>query len=67
MNQLITFLIAIIIFAVAAYGLFWICQKFFPEFPPARWICGAILLIIVLLYIASQLGAGGASWLPMRR
>ncbi len=53
-NQLIYFLIAIILFAIVAYGLLWVCSKFFPEFPPARWICGGILLSIILILVAQR-------------
>jgi hypothetical protein len=56
MTTLIALLIWIIVFAVLAFGLLWICNRFFPEFPPARWICGAVLLIIVLVAIAQQFG-----------
>ncbi len=56
MDQLIQFLIYIVIFAIVAYGLYWICGHFFPNFPPALWICGAVLLIIVLLFISGGLG-----------
>lgn len=58
MELLITVLIYIIIFAILAFGLAWICAKFFPEFPPARWICGGVLLIILLLAIAHQFPGG---------
>lgn len=54
MNTLILVLICLVVFAVAAYGLLWICNKFFPEFPPARWICGAILLIVALVFLSQQ-------------
>ena len=54
MNTLILVLICLVVFAVAAYGLLWICNKFFPEFPPARWICGAILLIVALILLSRQ-------------
>jgi uncharacterized phage infection (PIP) family protein YhgE len=60
MEMLITLLIWIIVFAVAAFGLSWICTRFFSEFPPARWICGAVLLIAILLLIAQQFGGGGS-------
>jgi len=56
MPQLITLLIWAIIFAVLAFALLWVCSRFFPEFPPARWICGAILLIILLVAISGQFG-----------
>jgi phosphate starvation-inducible membrane PsiE len=69
MQQLIQLIIYVVIFAIVAYGLFWICQKFqLPQ--PVMWICGAILLIIVLIFVANQLGAGGDQGLklfPSRR
>jgi ABC-type transport system involved in cytochrome c biogenesis permease subunit len=66
MGQLIQLIIYIVVFAVVAYGLFWICQKFsLPQ--PIVWICGAILLIVVLIFMSQQLGLGGVSVFPMRR
>ena len=65
-TQLIQFLVYILIFAVIAYGLYWICTHFFSNFPPALWICGAILLIILLLFIAGQIG-GPVALGPLRR
>jgi len=56
MPELIAILVWILIFAVVAFGLLWVCGKFFPEFPPARWICGVVLLIILLAAISGQLG-----------
>jgi hypothetical protein len=58
MEQLISVLIAIVIFCVVAYGLYWICTKFFANFPPALWICGVILLILILVFASSQFGGG---------
>lgn len=58
MDMLITLLICVIVFAILAFGLKWVCDKFFPEFPPARWICGGILLIMLLLVIAVQFPGG---------
>ncbi len=58
MELLITLLIWLIVFAILAFGLSWICGKFFPEFPPARWICGGVLLIILLLAVAAQFPGG---------
>ena len=58
MDQLIQFLIYIVIFSIAACGLYWICVKFkLPD--PVMWIVGAILLIIILVFIAGQLGGNG--------
>jgi len=64
MEMLITLLIWIIVFAVLAFGLLWVCNRFFAEFPPARWICGAVLLIILLLFIANQFGGAGGINFP---
>lgn len=66
MNQLIQLIIYIVIFAVVGYGLWWICVKFaLPQ--PVLWICGAILLIIALIFLGNQLGVGGGNLLPARR
>jgi hypothetical protein len=67
MEQLIQLLIYIVIFAIVAAGLYYVCKKF--ELPqPVLWICGAVLLIIVLIFIAGQVGAGsGLSVLPHTR
>ena len=54
MNTLIMVLICLVAFAVVAYDLLWICNRFFPEFPPARWICGAIFLIVALVFLWQQ-------------
>lgn len=65
MQQLIQLLIYIVIFAVVGYGLWWVCVKFaLPQ--PVMWICGAILLIIILVFVSGQLGSG-ASLFPLRR
>jgi len=60
MDQLIQLIIYIIVFAVVGYGLWWVCVKFaLPQ--PIVWIVGAILLIILLLFVSHQLvvGTGG--------
>ena len=65
MQVLISLLIWIVIFAIVAYGLYWVCTKFgLPQ--PVLWICGAILLIFILVFVAGQLGEGGASF-PLLR
>ena len=57
MQQLIQLIIYIVIFAVIAYGIFWVCTKFaMPQ--PVMWIAGAILLIILLIFAAGQFGSG---------
>jgi predicted metal-binding membrane protein len=54
-EQLIGFLVVLIIFAIIAYGLYWVCIKFaLPQ--PVLWLCGAILLIIILIYAAHTFG-----------
>ena len=61
MQLLISLLVWIVIFAIVAYGLYWVCTKFgLPQ--PILWICGAILLIFILVFLAGQLGEGGASF-----
>ena len=66
MEQLIQLIVYIVIFAVVGYGLWCVCTKFaLPQ--PVLWICGAILLIIILLFLSRQLGVGaGLAW-PAKR
>lgn len=57
METLISLLICIVIFAIVAYGLWWVCQKFgMPQ--PVLWLCGAVLLIVLLLFAAHMAGGG---------
>ena len=63
--SLIALLIDIIVFAVIAYAMWWVCTRFFPQFPPALWICGAVLLIILLLFLSGQIG--GPILIPLRK
>lgn len=67
MDQLIHLIVMVVIFAIVAYGLYWICVKFtLPQ--PVMWICGALLLIVVLLFLANQLGVASTGPLfPVRR
>ena len=68
MDQLIQLIIYLVIFAIVAYGLYFVCVKFsLPQ--PVMWICGAILLIIILVFVSHQLGDGGAgrSLFPLTR
>ena len=59
MDQLIKLIIYVVLFAVAGYGLWWVCTKF--ELPkPVLWICGTLLLIIILLFVSKELGNSGA-------
>ena len=66
MQQLINLLIYLVIFAIVAYGLYWVCVKFsLPQ--PVMWIVGAILLIIILIFVAGQLGGGTVGFPVLRR
>lgn len=65
-QTLIWLLVDILIFCLIAYGLYWVCTHFFPAFPPALWICGAILLVVLLLFISGQIG-GGPVLVPLRK
>ena len=56
-ETLISVLVVIVIFAILSYALYWICTKFFPGFAPALWICG-VILIILLLVLASRFPEG---------
>lgn len=65
MDQLISLIIYVMIFAIVGYGLWWVCTKFgLPQ--PVLWICGAILLIIILVFVSQHLG-GGPGLFPLRR
>jgi tellurite resistance protein TehA-like permease len=59
MQLLINVLIGIVIFAILGYGLYLICTKFFPNFAPALWICGVILIIVLLVLLSTQMGGTG--------
>lgn len=68
MDQLIHFLISVLVFAMGATGLYFICVKF--ELPKwAYWICGGLLIIVALLFLATELGVAGGTPLfpPVRR
>ena len=63
--QIIQIIIWIIIFCVVVYGLKWVCANFgLPQ--PVLWICGALLLIILLLFVANQVGTAGLGSLRLR-
>jgi hypothetical protein len=60
MDQLIMLIVWIIVFAVAAYGLNWVCVSYaLPQ--PIRWIVGGILLIAILVFLSHQLGVGSGT------
>lgn len=65
MAALVQLIIYIVTFAIVAYGLLWICDHFgLPQ--PVKWICGAVLLIIVLLFLSHQVGGGGYAFTRIR-
>jgi phosphate starvation-inducible membrane PsiE len=58
--QIIQYAIYVAVFCFVAWGCSWICAKFaLPQW--VLWICGAILLIVLLLFVAGQfsVGSGG--------
>jgi hypothetical protein len=64
MDQFIHFVIAVIVFAIVAYALYWTCTQF--ELPkPAYWICGGFLIIIALMFLANQLGLASTTGPPL--
>ncbi len=53
-EQVINLLVLVLMFCIAAYGLFWVCDRAkLPE--PAYWICGVVLLIVILLFLSGQI------------
>ena len=48
MEQLIPLLIDILLIGILGWAMYWICTKFLASFPPALWICGVILLILII-------------------
>ena len=64
MDQIISLIIWIVLFCIAAFGMIWVCDKFgLPA--PVKWICGALLLIVILLFVSRQLGYPG-TWPALR-
>lgn len=58
--DVINLLISVILFCVVAYGVWWVCVRFgMPA--PVLWLCGAVLLIVLILFLARQLGVS-ISW-----
>jgi Kef-type K+ transport system membrane component KefB len=57
--QIIQLAIYVAVFCFVAYGLTWVCARFgMPQW--VLWICGGILLIVLLLFVSSQFTGGGA-------
>jgi hypothetical protein len=60
MDQLIMLIVYIILFAIVAYGLNYVCVMYnLPQ--PIRWIVGGILLIAILLFLSRQVGVGSGT------
>lgn len=61
METLISILAAALFIALIGYGLYWACTKFFPNFAPALWICG-VVVVILILYAAERISTGTIKW-----
>ena len=62
--DLITLLVLIVIFAAVVWGGFYICDRAgFP--PPVRWIWGIVCLIVLLGFVAGQMGGGSYLHAPL--
>ena len=67
LNILVGALGMIVFFAILAFGMKWVCDTFFKEFRPAYWICGVILLIMLLIAFSWLINGGltsGTAALP---
>lgn len=51
MEELIRLLIWVMLFCGAAYGMLWVCDKYGLPWP-VKWICGGILLVVLLFAVA---------------
>ena len=58
--DVINLLLSVILFGVVAYGVWWVCVRFGMP-PPVLWLCGAVLLIVLILFLARQFGIS-ISW-----
>jgi hypothetical protein len=59
---LLSILIAILVFGVVAVAMYLVCTRFLGRWPQALWICGGILLLVLIYYVASQAGVSGATF-----
>lgn len=65
-ETVIYLIIVVMIFCAVAYGLKWVCANFgLPQ--PVLWICGVLLLCIILLFLANQFGGAGAPVFQFRQ
>ncbi len=57
MENLIPLLIDVLFIGILAWAMYMICTKFLAQFPPALWICGVVLLIIILAMFTGTIPA----------
>lgn len=75
MDQLIEIIIGIALLAALGWGLFWVCDRAFPNFAPAKWLVGVLMIILILMFANREMnygnsGGGGRSdsrWFWQRR
>ncbi len=57
MDAAINLIIWVLLFAIAGWGMYTACKKF--ELPqPFLWVCGTVLLIAVLVFLAKVVNGG---------
>ena len=57
-EQVILLIVYVLLFALVVWGLNYIIVTYaLPT--PVKWICGGLLLIVLLLFLANHLGVGG--------
>ena len=62
---LMSLIVWIIVFCLVAYGMYWACVHFaLPK--PIWWVCGAILIIVLLVFLLRQIGAPLSLTTPIR-
>lgn len=55
MDALINLLILVVLFFVLVYLIYWVCTRFkMPD--PVFWLVGAILLIMILVFVSGHSG-----------
>ncbi len=57
MEQLIPLLIDILVLGILAWAMYMVCTKFLANFPPALWICGVVLLILIIAMFTGSIPA----------
>ena len=67
LTTLLYVLVGILIFAILAYGMKWVCDTFFVGIKLAYLICGVVLLIILILAASAYLGGSGYPAVPWHK